>query len=197
MTQADGSLPADGAAPTGAGGRVSGRTPLVALWLAIAAVIAPVFYYEFFPLVGLGAVAAVVALVLMFRARSRGQRGAILRWTAVLAVIGLVVDLVVVVIMVVLLTARPVDVEVRATGGPTFTVTYADDFQTYTEEWQKDGVKWWNTTKKTVEITVTPSPGGEGYLHSCQIRYGGAVVDQESSDTGPVTCHYDAPWPLK
>ncbi|GAA4483382.1 hypothetical protein [Microbacterium panaciterrae] len=200
MTHADGSAPADrlGAPdPHRAPGRRVGTT---ALWLGIAALVVAAALVPFFPGFGLlavlvlAALAGLAALVLGIRARRIGAGGGVARWALALGIIGIVLDVVIIAVLAVgaLAHLRRADVEVRAQGAPTFSVTYADDSQSYTEDWLGSGWKRFTTTKSTAEITVTLPKDAPSTTLSCQILWNGTVVVDEKSDSGSVTCRYGA-----
>lgn len=156
---------------------------LIALTLPIAALL---------PVAAAAALLAVVALLLGIR----GMRSAMPRAgtaAVILAAVALVIDLVLVVVMAVgVLGANGLNqVEVRATGGSTFTVSFADDTQSYDEEWDSSGWKQYTTTGDSAEIAVTAPDDDTDSTVSCQILWNGELV-VDLRGTGAVTCRYDA-----
>lgn len=190
MTHTDGTITDLPTPPSD--GRPSAKPSLAPLWLGIGAIVAPIFFFAFFPFVGLLAVGGVIAVVLALRARRRGQSGAALSWAIGLGAVGALVDAVLVVIaLVALFGPGLVVVELQAEGGQSYTVRYADDSTTYEEEWTASGWAKYTTAESSAEITVVPPTDGDGpQQHSCRILWDGVVVSEESSDSGPVTCSY-------
>jgi hypothetical protein len=199
MTYADGSA-ADGRqgppAPSTARRRNAGTA---AIWLgvagiAVAALLAP--FLAGFPslaVVVLAAVAGLAALLLGIRAR-RNASGALARWGLILGIVALVLHAVLigVIAMGALSHQGRADVEIRAQGAPAFSVTYADDSQSYTEDWLGSGQKRFTTKKSSTEITATLPKGAPAATLGCQILWNGTVVADEKSDSGSVTCRYEA-----
>ncbi|WP_312171691.1 hypothetical protein [Microbacterium sp.] len=156
---------------------------LIMLFLPIAALL---------PLAAGAAVLAVIALILGIRGRrSRESRAGTA--AVVVATVALVVDLALIVVMAVGVLGGNglTQVQVRATGGPTFTVLYADDTRSYDEEWSSSGWKQYTTTGDSAEITVKAPDDDTDSAVSCQILWNGELV-VEQSGTGSVTCQYDA-----
>jgi hypothetical protein len=183
----------------------AGKAPLrrwatLALPLAIASLVitavlgllSPAF--AFLAAVLVAAAAGVAGLVLSITARRNGSRRGVAGWALTFSVVGLLTNFVLIGVMVVgvLSHSQLTQVEVRAQGGLTFTVTFADDSQTYTEEWASTGWKQFTTTKSSTEITVTAPKDGVQLPVSCQIVWNGKTVVDKTSDNGTVTCHYDA-----
>lgn len=84
-------------------------------------------------------------------------------------------------------------VELRATGGPVFTVSFSDDAQQHIdEEWHDSGFARFNTAKSSTEITVATPKGQRQQTVSCEIEWNGTVVAHETSTEGTVTCRYTA-----
>ena len=175
------------------------RGSSVAIGLAVASLVLTILLVPFFPvpallpLIALIAVIGLVALILAIRARTAGAGGTALLWARILGVVGLVGDVILIGIIAFWALSGPsvTPVELRAQGGPTFTVTFADDFETYTETFQSDGFKRYTTEKSTAEITVTSPDDADDESVSCQILWDGKVVVDETG-TGTVTCSYDA-----
>lgn len=196
---------ATSAGPVGAAGRPRRGAP--SLWGALACIVVTALLFAlfpgrlFWPLFVLAGAAGVVGLLLSLVAQragrgaaSTGRTGSAAGWARVFAILAGLVNLVLIAIIVVGVVSRPqlTQVEVRAQGGPTFTVTFADDTQSYVEEWLSSGWKQFTTTKSTAEITVQAPPGGGQLPVSCQIFWNGELVSDETSESGRVACRYEA-----
>nr|WP_201469337.1 hypothetical protein [Microbacterium hydrocarbonoxydans] len=177
----------------------SSRRGITAVWIgAVALLLSAGLIAVLLPTVAL-LLLAVSAALLAITAVALGVRGrrsaAPLIETAaiVVAAVALVVDLVLVAVIAVgvLGSTGLSQVEVRATGGPVFTVSYADDTQAYDEEWSDSGSKRYTTTGDSAEIVVTASDDDAVATVSCQILWNGESV-VEQSGFGSVTCRYDA-----
>lgn len=177
----------------------SSRRALIGIWTgALALLLAAALIVLFFPiaaLLPLAAAAACLAIAALFLG-IRGNRSGMPRTgtaAVIVAAIALVIDLVLVVVMAfgVLGGNGLNQVEVRATGGPTFMVSFADDTQSYDEEWASSGWKQYTTTGDSAEIAVTAPDDDSDSTVSCQILWNGELV-VELSGTGAVTCRYDA-----
>lgn len=195
MTQMPDSATRNRPAPTSG----SSRPALIGIWIGAAALLlSAALIALLFPITGLLPVAvsaaalSIVALLLGFRA-TRAHRPREAMAAIIVAAVALVVDLVLIVVMAVgVLSGNGLDqVEVRATGGPSFTVSYADDTQSYDEEWASSGWKKYTTTGDSAEIAVTAPDDDMDSTVSCQILWNGELV-VEQSGVGSVTCRYDA-----
>lgn len=147
----------------------------------------------FFPALFFGIVIALVALVLGMRAPRSANAGTMSAWSLALGVIGLVTNLALIATIVVgvnFLKPTLNQVQIRAEGGASFTVEFADDTKSYVEEWQTEGWKQYTTTGSTAKITVTSPPGDHDVPVECTILWNGEVVVERSSPTGGVTCTY-------
>lgn len=148
------------------------------------------------PIFVLGATAGIVGIVLARRSqRAIGDRGRIAAWALMASGVALVVDLVLVGIMVagVIAISSVNAVELRGQGPHGYTATYADSVDSYpAEEWPANGWARFNTKKSSTEITVTAPADSATTTVSCQIVWNDKVVVEETSDTGTVTCRYDA-----
>ncbi|MFJ4997567.1 hypothetical protein ACIP5T_05415 [Microbacterium sp. NPDC088619] len=195
MTQTPGSAAGNRQSPASS----ASRRAIVSLWIgAVSLLLSAALFVLVLPIPALppaaaaAALLAIVALLVGGRARRSGSPRA---GTAavVVAAVALVVDLVLVGVMAAgALSGNGLTrVEVRATGGPTFTVSFADDTQTYDEEWSSTGWKQFTTTGDTAQIVVTAPDGDTDSTVSCQIRWNDELV-VEQSGTGSVTCRYDA-----
>ncbi|MDR2320712.1 MAG: hypothetical protein LBE60_03580 [Microbacterium sp.] len=196
MTHADSSVPGDEQKDA----HRRGRRSVVALWLAgvalvLAALLFPLFRQPaFFVVLALAVLTAVAALVLGIRSRAPLRDSATSGWALGLGIAALALDVVLIGAIAIGVLARPqlTQVEVRAQGGPSFTVAFADDAQSYTEDWSVNGWKRFTTTRTSTEIAVTTPAGKTVAPVSCQILWNGTVVVDEKSDSGSVTCRYDA-----
>ena len=177
----------------------SSRRALIGSWTgAVALLLAAALIVLFFPiaaLIPIAAAAAFLAIAALFLG-IRGKRPGMPRAgtaAVIVAAVALVIDLVLVVVMTfgVLGGNGLNQVEVRATGGPTFTVSFADDTQSYDEEWASSGWKQYTTTGDSAEIAVRAPDDDTDTTVSCQILWNGELV-VELSGTGAVTCRYNA-----
>ncbi len=199
MTYADGSAADGRPGPPLPHAAPSRRAGAAALWLGIAALVIAVLLAPFLarlPFVAVLAVAALAglaALLVGLRARRNGSR-ALARWALILGIAGIVLDAILLGVFAVgaLSAHGRADVEIRAQGAPAFSVTYADDSQSYSEDWLGNGEKRFTTKKSSTEITATLPKGAPAATLSCQILWNGTVVADEKSDSGSVTCRYDA-----
>src|SRR5699024_3718282 len=142
----------------------------------------------------LAAVAGLAALAVALYARKRRYSKIPAGWALALGVLGLLLNLVLILAIVIGVTiARPTlaEVELRAEGGPMFTVTFDDDVQSNTMEWQWEGWAHFNTTNQETEITVVAPEDDHEHPVSCTIVWDGEVVVQETSDSRTVTCRYE------
>lgn len=202
--------PADPAAVGESEGPHGGAQPrrrriIVALWLAIATLVITAALFPLFSVVAtyaglflvlrlLAAGSGLVALALALYARKRRYSENPGNWSLGFGSLGLLLNLVLVVAIVIgVATVRPslAEVELRAEGGPTFTVTFDDDVQSNTMEWQWDGWAHFNTAQQETEITVVAPEDDHEYPVSCTIIWDGEVVSQETSDSRTVTCRYE------
>lgn len=176
------------------------RRATIGLWIGAAALLLSAGLTVYFlPVLALLVVAAAAALLAVIAVvlGVRGRRSSAQRTgTAALlvAATALTVDVILIVVIAVgVLTGSSglSQVEVRATGGPAFTVSYADDTRSYEEEWSDSGWKQYTTTGDTAEITVTASDDDAVATVSCEILWNGESV-VEQSGVGSVTCRYDA-----
>ncbi|SEB97156.1 hypothetical protein [Microbacterium hydrocarbonoxydans] len=175
------------------------RRATIGLWIGAAALLLSAgLIVQFLPVPALLVAAAAAALVAGTAVvlGVRGRRSSVPRTgTAALlvAATALIVDVILIVVIAVgaLGGSGLSQVEVRATGGPVFTVSYADDAQSYDEEWSDSGWKQYTTTGDTAEITVTASDDDAVATVSCEILWNGESV-VEQSGVGSVTCRYDA-----
>ena len=108
--------------------------------------------------------------------------------------LGAAITVAVIVALVAILTPRLNHVEVAAQGAPGITMTFADDTQSYTEEWPSTE-PWWKrytTTTSTAYVTVTAPADALSDTVTCRILWNERVVVEQSSDSGEVTCRYQA-----
>ena len=175
------------------------RRALIGIWTgAVALLLSAALIVLFLPIAALLPIAAAAACLAIaaLLLGVRGMRSAVPRAgtaAVIVAAVALVVDLVLIVVMAVgVLGGNGLNqVEVRATGGPTITVSFADDTQSYDEEWASSGWKQYTTTGDSAEIAVTAPDDDSDSTVSCQILWTGKLV-VELSGTGAVTCRYDA-----
>lgn len=156
---------------------------LISLVLPVAAVL---------PAALLAALLAIVAIVLGIRTRrAAAPRGSTPSVAA--ASLAIVLDVIVIVIMSagVLGGNGLAQVEVRATGGPVFRVSFADDTRSYDEEWDSSGWKRYTTAGDSAQIAVTAPADASDQEVTCAIVWNGEVV-VEQTGSGSVTCRYVA-----
>lgn len=169
------------------------------LGVAIAALIVAVILFFLFP--GVVALPFLIAAVLLAGAsivlsltagRSKGRGGA--GWALATALVALAIDAALVVTLIVAAVSSPrlTPIELRAQGGPTFSATFSDDYSEHTEQWHNEGTSEFNTRKSSVQITVTAPNDGPQSSVSCQILWNDEIVADEKSDSGRVTCRYEA-----
>jgi len=142
-----------------------------------------------------GVVAALIAAVIDIRSRRRGASPRLIGWGRGLAIFALIIDLVLVITLILGVLTRPhlTLVELRATGGPVFTVSFSDDVQQHVdEEWHDSGFARFNTAKSSTEITVKTPDDQTPQTVTCEIEWNGEVVAHETSTSGTVTCRYPA-----
>lgn len=177
----------------------SSRRALIGVWIGAAALLlSAALIVLILPIAALLPVAAAAVLLaaVALLLGIRGTRSAVPRAgraAIIVAAVALVIDLVLVVVMAVgVLGGNGLNqVEVRATGGPTFTVSFADDTQSYDEEWASSGWKQYTTTGDSAEIAVIAPDDDTDSTVSCQILWNGELV-VDLSGTGAVSCRYDA-----
>lgn len=161
----------------------------IAFALGVVAVVTWFSFFAFFPVLVLGLAAAIVASVLAIGALP--GRPVPARWAIGLAVVGGLVALVLFVVALVNLASPARDtVELRASGS-VFVAEFADDLGS--REIAGSGDDWFQTyatERSSAEITVTLAPGAPGPV-GCAILWNGALVDEQTSDEGQVTCRYD------
>ncbi|WP_308491956.1 hypothetical protein [Microbacterium terrisoli] len=183
----------------------SARRPgRAALWIWIVALVVGLALFPLLPgypspafavALIIGIVAAIVAATLDIRNRRAGASPRATGWVLGLGILALVIDLVLVITLVVGVLTRPnlTRVELRATGGPVFTVSFSDDVKQHVDEqWHDSGFARFNTAKSSTEITVNAPTGQAEQTVSCEIEWNGAVVAHETSTGGTVTCRYEA-----
>lgn len=99
-----------------------------------------------------------------------------------------------VVILGSLLVPRLNHVEVSAQGAPGLTITFADDSGPRQEEWPNSSVWWkrYTTTTSSASVTVVASDDAITDAVTCRILWNERVVAEETSDSGEVSCSYEA-----
>jgi hypothetical protein len=181
------------------------RLSTAALWVSIVALVTsavlavifqPVLRSWLVVLLLLAVAAGVVGLVMGVRSRRGGRTGAG-TWALTSALAAILVDIALILSVAVgVSTAFGADtntVIVRGQGPAGITAEYWGELVPRTQEvWPASGSAQLDTESSWVKITVTAPTGSAQSSVSCQIVWGGEVVD-ESSARGTVTCRYDAP----
>lgn len=181
------------------------RRVVAALWLGIAALAITAALFPLFSVVTtfpaailvlrlLGLALGGTAVALSLRARTRQFDRKLGGWALASGIAGLAVDaMLMAAIAIGVMLARPniTEVELRAEGGPVFTVEFDDDVRSHTQQWERDGWAHFNTEKNEARITVTAPDDDPGARVSCTIVWDGEIVVEESSRTGTVTCRYE------
>src|SRR5690625_59114 len=187
------------------GQRQQRRRVVAALWLGITALVVTAALFPLFSVVTIFPTAFLVlrllGLALGGAAVALGLRARRLRfdrkfggWALASGIAGLAVDVILIAAIAIgVMLARPnvTEVELRAEGGPVFTVEFDDDVRSHTQQWERDGWAHFNTEKNEARITVTAPDDDPGARVSCTIVWDGEIVVEESSRTGTVTCRYE------
>lgn len=177
------------------------RTPTLAVWLSGAALVlcvllalpylavrSPIALLFFV----LAAGAGIAGVVLGIRARrSASARGG---WAMICAVLALLISCVMAVVFIVgmISTTSINDVELRGQGPEGTSATFSNDMEERTEKWPSEGWARFNTKGSWAELTLEVPEDADSETVSCQIIWNGEVVVDETSDSGTVTCRYDA-----
>lgn len=177
------------------------RTPTVAVWLSAAALLlcillalpylalrSPVALLVFVLAVGTG----IVGIVLGVRARrSASARGG---WALICALVALLITAVMTVVFIVgMISATSINkVELRGQGPQGVSATFSNDMGERTEKWPSEGWAKFNTEGSWAELTMELPDDADPATLSCQIIWNGEIVVDETSDSGAVTCRYDA-----
>lgn len=134
----------------------------------------------------------IAGIVLGIRARrSAPARGG---WALICAVVALLITCVLAVVFIVgMISATSINkVELRGQGPEGSTVTFSNDMEERTETWPSEGWARFNTKGSWAELTLEAPEDADSETVSCQIVWNGEVVVDETSDSGTVTCRYDA-----
>ena len=177
------------------------RTPAVAIWLSSAALLlcillalpylalrSPVALLFF----ALAVVAGIAGIVLGVRARrSAPARGG---WALICALASLLITAVMTVVFIVgMISATSINrVELRGQGPEGVSATSSNDMGERTETWPSEGWAKFNTKGSWAELTLEVPEDAASKTVSCQVIWNGEVVVDETSDSGEVTCRYDA-----
>ena len=204
MTQYDSSAVAapDGSAQMPVTRR--GGLPTVAIWLsAIALVLCCALGVPYLalrdlalvPVFVLAAAAAVMGLVLGIRER-RGVASSRIgtRWALICSLVALVIDVVLLVVFIVgIVSASSINrVELDGQGPTNMSATISSDQGTNTYTWPSNSWARLSTKGSWAELTLVAPTGSTTKELSCQIRWNDEVVVEKTSDSGTVTCRYDA-----
>lgn len=177
------------------------RTPAVAIWISAAALLLCVLlalpYLALrspvgFLFLALAVAGAIAGIVLGVRARRSAVRGG---WALICAVVALLITAVMTVIFIVaMISINSInEVELRGQGPDGVSSTFSNAREERTETWPAEG-GWarFNTRDSWAELTLEVPDDVDLDTVSCQIIWNGEVVVEETSETGSVTCRYDA-----
>ncbi|WP_292789117.1 MULTISPECIES: phage holin family protein [unclassified Microbacterium] len=192
-----GSEPARDGGASGALSTAAIATGAVSLILLVALAVP---YYALqnpwlIPAFVLGAAAAIGGVVLARRARrapSDERRTAGLGLTAALA--ALVLALVLLVVFLLGLWSPPQNkVFLEGTGPQSgVTATFSSDAETRTLPWPAVGNAQYTTSESSTWITITAPSDSKDQTVGCRIYWNDDLVVEETSDSGTVSCVYDA-----
>jgi len=177
------------------------RMPLVAIWLSIVALVlcallvvpymalqSPVVPLFFALMAGTG----IAGIVLGVRARRAvSARGG---WAMICALTSLLIAVVMTIIFIVgMIAVTSINrVELRGQGPEGMSASMSHDAGDRTETWPAEGWARFNTKQSWAELILEAPEDAESDTVSCQIIWNGEVVVDETSDSGSVTCRYDA-----
>ena len=141
------------------------------------------------------AAGAIVAIVFGRRSRrdgSRSRRTASLGLAAGLA--ALLIDIVLLIVFIVGIWSPPLNrVQLEGTGPQAgVTASFSGDTETRTLPWPAVGSAQYTTTKSSSWITITAPSDSENQTVGCKIYWNDELVVEETSDSGTVSCEYDA-----
>lgn len=147
------------------------------------------------PVFLLGAAAAIGGIVLGLRARrslSDERRSA--RIGLGVAIASLVLDLVLLIVFLSGLWSPPLNkVFLEGTGPQSgVTATFSGDTETRTLPWPAVGNAQYTTSKSSTWITITAPNDSEDQTVGCKIFWNDELVVEKTSDSGTVSCEYDA-----
>ena len=83
-------------------------------------------------------------------------------------------------------------VELHGQGPEGISATFANDMERESVEWPSEGWAKFNTEGSWAELTIEAPDDAASQTVSCQIIWNGDVVVEETSNSGSVTCRYDA-----
>lgn len=147
------------------------------------------------PVFVVAAAGAVVAIVFGRRSRRTGsgsQRTAGLGLAAGLT--ALLIDIVLLIVFIVGIWSPPLNrVQLEGTGPQAgVTASFSGDTETRTLPWSAVGSAQYTTTKSSTWITITAPSDSENQTVGCKIYWNDELVVEETSDSGTVSCEYDA-----
>lgn len=176
------------------------RRPAVAVWLSSAALL--LFLLLALPYLALRSPVAllflalamgtgIAGIVLGVRARRSAARGG---WALICALVALLITAVMTVVFIVGMTSATSinKVELRGQGAEGTSATFSNDMEERTEKWPSEGWAGFNTKSSWAELTLEAPEDADSETVSCQIVWNGEVVVDETSNSGTVTCRYDA-----
>jgi multisubunit Na+/H+ antiporter MnhB subunit len=147
------------------------------------------------PVFVLGAAAAIGGIVLARRARrapSDERRTAGLGLAAALA--ALLLALILLIVFLSGLWSPPLNkVFLEGTGPQSgVTATFSSDTETRTLPWPAVGNAQYTTSESSAWITITAPTDSDDQTVGCKIYWNDELVVEETSDSGTVSCEYDA-----
>lgn len=177
------------------------RISTAAIWLSIAALVLCALLVlpytaqsspAFVPVFALAVAAGIAGIVLGLLARrsSSDRRG----WALFCALAAMLLAVVLAVIFAVgmISTTSINKVELRGQGPEGISATFSNEMERRTEEWPPEGWARFNTKGSWAELTIEVPEGAAVESVSCQIVWNGEIVVDETSESGTVTCRYDA-----
>ncbi|WP_431789835.1 hypothetical protein [Microbacterium paraoxydans] len=147
------------------------------------------------PVFVLGAAAAIGGIALGLRARRAPSAE---RRSAGLGVAGAVAPLILALVLLVLfllgLWSPPQNkVFLEGTGPQSgVTATFSSDTETRTLPWPAVGNAQYTTSDSSARITITAPTDSDDQTVGCKIYWNDELVVEETSDSGTVSCEYDA-----
>ncbi|KYJ96887.1 hypothetical protein [Microbacterium sp. CH1] len=147
------------------------------------------------PVFVLGAAAAIGGIAVSVRARrapSAARRSAGLGVAG--AVAALILALILLVVFLLGLWSPPLNTVFLEGTGPQsgVTATFSSDTETRTLPWSAVGNAQYTTSESSAWITITAPTDSDDQTVGCKIYWNGELVVEETSDSGTVSCEYDA-----
>ncbi|PRB18316.1 hypothetical protein [Microbacterium sp. MYb62] len=147
------------------------------------------------PVFVVAAAGAIVAIVLGRRSRraGAGSRGSASLGLAA-GLTALLIDIVLLIVFIVGIWSPPLNrVQLEGTGPQAgVTASFSGDTETRTLPWPAVGSAQYTTAKSSTWITITAPSDSENQTVGCKIYWNDELVVEETSDSGTVSCEYDA-----